>query len=78
MIRPSLIGDKMKINACSVFIVFMIWSFVSGVSGMILFIPIAGTITILLEGHKVHESYAMLYSEPHNKPKTSKIPLDEE
>jgi predicted PurR-regulated permease PerM len=69
VIRPLLIGDKMKINAFTVFISIIIGGMIWGVSGMILFIPIAGTIKILLEGHKVHEPYAIFFSEP------QKIPL---
>ena len=78
VIRPLLIGDKMKINAFTVFIAIIIGGMIWGVSGMILFIPIVGTIKILLEGHKVHEPYAIFFSEPHKKSKTNKIPVDEE
>ena len=78
VIRPLLIGDKMKINAFTVFIAIIIGGMIWGVSGMILFIPIAGIMKILLEGHKVHEPYAIFFSEPHKKSKANKIPVDEE
>ena len=67
VIRPLLIGDKMKINAFTVFIAIIIGGMIWGVSGMILFIPIAGIIKILLEGHETHGPYAIFFSEPQKK-----------
>ncbi len=75
LIRPLLIGDKMKINANTVFIAIIIGGMIWGVSIMIFLIPIAVAIKIILEGHKIHEPYAIFFSEPHKK---SKIPVDEE
>ena len=73
VIRPLVIGDKMKINAFTVFISIIIGGMVWGVSGMILFIPMAGVIKILLEGHEIHAPYAIFFSEPQRKTKTPKI-----
>lgn len=43
----------------------MIW----GVSGMILFIPIAGIAKIILESRKVSDTYDIFFSEPEKKKK---------
>jgi predicted PurR-regulated permease PerM len=72
VIRPLLIGDKMNINAFTVFIAIIIGGMIWGVSGMILFIPIAGIIKIILEGHNVHAPYAIFFSELPKKPKSKK------
>lgn len=72
VIRPLLIGDKMNINAFTVFIAIIIGGMIWGVSGMILFIPIAGIIKIILEGNNVHAPYAIFFSELPKKPKSNK------
>jgi len=72
VIRPLLMGDKMKINAFTVFIAIIIGGMIWGVSGMILFIPIAGIVKIVLEGHEIHKPYAIFFSELPAKPKSSK------
>jgi predicted PurR-regulated permease PerM len=69
VIRPLLIGDKMSINAFVVFISIIIGGMIWGVSGMILFIPIAGIVKIVLEGHDIHGPYAIFFSELPKKPK---------
>jgi len=63
IIRPWLIGDKLKMNAFSVFISIIIGGMIWGVSGMILFIPIVGIIKIFLEGHETNRNYAIFFSE---------------
>ena len=67
VIRPLIIGDKMKINAFAVFVAIILGGMIWGVSGMILFIPLAGIIKIILEGHKMHEPYAIFLSSPEKK-----------
>lgn len=62
VLRPWLIGDKMKLNAFVVFFAIILGGMIWGISGMILFIPIAGIIKILLEGHEIHGPYAILFS----------------
>lgn len=72
VVRPIIIGDKMKINAFAVFISIIIGGMIWGISGMVLFIPIAGIFKILLEGHEIHEPYAIFFSEPQRKTKAPK------
>ena len=78
IIRPLLIGDRMRINAFVVFIAIIIGGMIWGVSGMILFIPIAGVAKIILEGNDVHGPYAIFLSELPKKPKLSKRKEDQE
>jgi predicted PurR-regulated permease PerM len=77
VIRPWLMGDKLKINAFSVFLAIIIGGMIWGVSGMILFIPIVGTIKIMLENNEKHGSYAIFFSEVPKKHKT-KVHEDED
>ena len=63
MIRPMLMGDKMKLNAFAVFIAIIIGGMIWGVSGMILFIPITGIIKIILESREKEGVYAIFFSE---------------
>ncbi|MEA2095793.1 MAG: AI-2E family transporter [Candidatus Cloacimonadota bacterium] len=72
VVRPLVVGDKMKINAFAVFISIIIGGMIWGISGMVLFIPIAGILKILLEEHKIHGAYAIFFSELQKKPKTAK------
>ena len=76
VIRPWLMGDKLKINAFSVFVAIIIGGMIWGVSGMILFIPIVGTIRILLDGNEKHGHYAIFLSELPKKPKKKKAAVD--
>lgn len=63
VIRPWIVGDKLKINAFAVFVAIIIGGMIWGVSGMILFIPIVGVAKIILESEKEHGVYAILFSE---------------
>lgn len=63
VVRPWMMGDKMKLNAFAIFVSIIIGSMIWGVSGMILFIPITGIIKILLENKKETEHYAIFFSE---------------
>lgn len=67
VIRPLIFGDKMKINAFAVFVAIIIGGMIWDVSGMILFIPVAGILKIILEGHETHEPYAIFLSTPEKK-----------
>ncbi|MCB2218770.1 MAG: AI-2E family transporter [Bacteroidetes bacterium] len=68
VIRPWIVGDKLKINAFAVFVAIIIGGMVWGVSGMILFIPIVGVVKIILESNKESGVYAIFFSElPKNK-----------
>ena len=69
VIRPMIIGDKLEMNAFSVFVAIIIGGMIWGVSGMILFIPIIGIMKIFLEGHERHRNYAIFFSEIPKKPK---------
>jgi len=63
VIRPWLIGDKLKINAFTVFIAVIFGGAIWGVSGMILFIPMVGIIKIILENNEKTAPYAVFLSE---------------
>jgi predicted PurR-regulated permease PerM len=63
VIRPWIVGDKLKINAFAVFVAIIIGGMIWGVSGMILFIPIAGVVKIILESNKESGMYAIFFSE---------------
>lgn len=69
VIRPWLMGDRLQINAFVVFIAVIIGGLIWGVSGMILFIPLAGIIKVVLMYSEETSHYAILLSE---KPKKGK------
>ncbi len=71
VIRPWIVGDKLKINAFAVFVAIIIGGMIWGVSGMILFIPITGVVKIILESKKEQGIYAIFFSEL---PKKRKFP----
>jgi len=75
VIRTWVVGDKMKINAFAVFVAIIIGGMIWGVSGMILFIPIAGIAKIILESMDDQGVYAILFSEL---PKKTKKPIKPE
>ncbi len=70
VIRPWLMGDRLQINAFVVFIAVIIGGLLWGLSGMILFIPLAGIIKVVLMYSKDISHYAILLSE---KPKKEKL-----
>jgi len=72
MVRPWLMGDKMKLNAFAIFVSIIIGGMIWGVSGMILFIPITGIIKVILESSRETEHYAIFLSELPAKPKENK------
>jgi predicted PurR-regulated permease PerM len=69
VIRPWLLGDKLKLNAFTVFVAIIIGGMIWGVSGMILFIPIVGAIRIILEGQGKYGHYTIFFSEVSKKKK---------
>jgi predicted PurR-regulated permease PerM len=69
VIRPMIIGDKLEMNAFSVFVAIIIGGMIWGVSGMILFIPLIGIWKIFLEGNSDQKNYAIFFSEIPKKPK---------
>lgn len=76
VVKSWIVGDKLKINAFAVFVAIIIGGMIWGVSGMILFIPIAGVVKIILESKEEHGVYAILFSELPKKPKQA--PLKDE
>jgi predicted PurR-regulated permease PerM len=74
MVRPWLMGDKMKLNAFAIFVSIIIGGMIWGVSGMILFIPIAGIIKVILENRRETEHYAIFLSELPVRPKARQEP----
>ena len=75
VIRPWIVGDKLKLNAFAVFVAIIIGGMIWGVSGMILFIPIVGVAKIILESKEENGVYAILFSEL---PKSPQHPVDKE
>jgi predicted PurR-regulated permease PerM len=71
VIRPMLLGDKLKINAFMVFVSIIIGGMIWGVSGMILFIPLVGILRIFMEDNETASHYAILFSDL---PKKKKVP----
>jgi predicted PurR-regulated permease PerM len=80
IIRPMIIGDKLEMNAFSVFVAIIIGGMIWGVSGMILFIPLIGIWKIFLEGNENQRNYAIFFSEIPKKPKhiSAKAKVEEE
>jgi predicted PurR-regulated permease PerM len=82
IIRPMIIGDKLEMNAFSVFVAIIIGGMIWGVSGMILFIPLIGIWKIFLEGNEDHRNYAIFFANTPKKPKRksakAKIETEEE
>ena len=72
VLRPWLLGDELKINAFIVFISVIFGGMIWGISGMILFIPIAGIIKIILSHSESNAHYAILFSERGKKSKPRK------
>ena len=64
ILRPLVVGDRLSLNALTVFISVIVGGIIWGVSGMILFIPVAGIIKIILEGKESTRPYALFFGEP--------------
>jgi predicted PurR-regulated permease PerM len=67
--RPWLVGDKLKLNAFTVFITIILGGMIWGVSGMILFIPVVGIMKIIIENSEKYSAYAIFFSDVENKSK---------
>lgn len=63
ILRPLIVGDRLSLNALTVFLSVIVGGIIWGVSGMILFIPIAGIIKIILEGKESTRPYALFFGE---------------
>lgn len=57
--KPIILGDKLKLNALTIFVSVIVGSTIWGVSGMILFIPIAGIAKVVLERRESTLPYAI-------------------
>ncbi|GEM_PF-1878559 len=57
--KPVVIGDKLRLNALTIFVSVVTGSVIWGVSGMILFIPIAGIAKVVLERRQSTLPYAI-------------------
>jgi predicted PurR-regulated permease PerM len=73
VIRPWLMGDRLQINAFVVFISVIIGGLLWGISGMILFIPLAGIIKVALMFSEETTHYAILLSEKPKKEKKKRL-----
>ena len=67
VLRPWLLGDRLKINAFVVFLSVIFGGLILSVSGMILFIPITGIIKIIISQSETNAHYAILFSEKQKK-----------
>ncbi len=63
VLRPWLLGDRLQINAFVVFMAVIVGGLIWGVSGMILFIPLAGIVKVILSNSDETAHYAILFSE---------------
>jgi putative heme transporter len=77
VVRPLIIGDKLQMNAFTVFVAIIIGGMIWGVSGMILFIPLIGILKIFMEGDEKRKNYAIFFSEIPKKPKQKKTKSSE-
>ena len=64
ILRPLIVGDKLSLNALTVFISVIAGGILWGVTGMIVFIPIAGIIKIILESREQTRPYSLFFGEP--------------
>jgi predicted PurR-regulated permease PerM len=62
--RPLLMGSKLSVNAFAVFFFVILGGFFWGVSGMILFIPLASILKIILDRSEMSSHYSVFLSEP--------------
>ena len=64
ILRPLIVGDRLSLNALTVFLSVIVGGIIWGVSGMILFIPVAGIIKIILESKESTRPYSLFFGEP--------------
>jgi len=64
VLRPLIVGEKLHLNALMVFVSVVLGGFIWGISGMVLFIPIAGMLKIIFEHNQTTRPHALLFGEP--------------
>ena len=64
VLRPMIVGDKLNLNALTVFISVVAGGILWGVTGMIVFLPIVGIIKIILENSEKNRPYSLFFGEP--------------
>ncbi len=64
ILRPLIVGDRLSLNALTVFLSVIVGGIIWGVSGMILFMPMAGIIKIILESKESTRPYSLFFGEP--------------
>jgi predicted PurR-regulated permease PerM len=72
ILRPMIMGSKLSVNAFTVFFFVILGGFYWGVSGMILFIPLASIMKIILDRTENGSYYSVLLSELPKKEKSRK------
>jgi len=70
--RPMLMGSKLAVNAFSVFFFVILGGFYWGISGMILFIPVASILKIILDRSEPGSHFSVFLSELPKPEKTSR------
>jgi len=70
--RPMLMGSKLAVNAFSVFFFVILGGFYWGISGMILFIPVASILKIILDRSEPGSHFSLFLSELPKPEKTSR------
>ncbi len=63
ILRPLIVGDRLSLNALTVFLSVIIGGMIWGVSGMILFIPVAGIVKIILESKESTRPFSLFFGE---------------
>jgi predicted PurR-regulated permease PerM len=61
--RPMLMGSKLAVNAFSVFFFVILGGFFWGISGMILFIPLASILKIILDRSELGSHFSVFLAE---------------
>jgi len=64
IVRPLIVGDKLSLNALTVFISVVGGGILWGITGMIVFLPIVGIIKIILENSEKTRPYSLFFGEP--------------
>jgi predicted PurR-regulated permease PerM len=67
-----LMGSKLEVNAFSVFFFVILGGFFWGISGMILFIPVASILKIILDRSEPGSHFSVFLSEVPKPEKTTK------
>lgn len=60
-LRPALIGDKMEMNAMTVFTGVILGGMIWGFSGMVLFIPLLGILQAVLNSREAWRPYGIFF-----------------